>query len=92
MEFLLTNAQDEKKMGPEYNDKFEVRLEALADLQVPRDLCISPDGTQTAYTLQAYSKKGEHATSALWIAKVGEENTIRVYSMMNSPNGLLREQ
>lgn len=68
-----------KKMGPDYK-KSEVRLEALADLQVPHDLCISPDGTQIAYTLQAYSKKGKHATSALWIAKVGEENSSRQFT------------
>ncbi|KAJ5530343.1 alpha/beta-hydrolase [Penicillium freii] len=67
-------------MATDHTDKSEVRLEALADLQVPRDLCISPDGTQIAYTLQAYSKKGEHATSALWIAKVGEENSSRQFT------------
>lgn len=80
MDFMATNAQDKRKMSTGYNDKPEVPLEALADLQLPRDLCISPDGTQIAYTLQAYSKKGEHATSALWIAKVGEENSSRQFT------------
>ncbi|RAK78161.1 S9 family peptidase [Aspergillus fijiensis CBS 313.89] len=58
-------------------DKPKVTLEALADLQVPRDLSISPDGTKIAYTLQSFSKSGEHATSSIWIAKVGEENSSR---------------
>ncbi|OOF94677.1 hypothetical protein ASPCADRAFT_148501 [Aspergillus carbonarius ITEM 5010] len=61
-------------------DKPELSLEALADLQVPRDLSISPDGTKIAYTLQALSKKGEHAISSIWIAKVGEENSSRQFT------------
>lgn len=64
-------------MKTDLSDKPEVSLEALADLQVPRDISISPDGTQIAYALQAYSKKGEHATSSIWIAKVGEANSSR---------------
>ncbi|RAL17312.1 S9 family peptidase [Aspergillus homomorphus CBS 101889] len=53
---------------------------ALADLLVPRDLSISPDGTKVAYTLQAFSKSGEHATASIWIAKVGEENSSRQFT------------
>ena len=57
--------------------KLDVSLEALADLQVPGDISISPDGTRLVYSLQAYSKKGEHATSSIWIAQIGVENSSR---------------
>ena len=67
-------------MATDLNDKPEVSLEALADLQVPRDLSISPDGRKIAYTLQAFGKKGEHATSSIWIAIVGEENSSRQFT------------
>ncbi|KAJ5170127.1 uncharacterized protein N7500_002910 [Penicillium coprophilum] len=83
-------------MGTDCDDKSEVRLEALADLQVPCDICISPDGTQIAYILQVYSKKGEYVTSVLWIVKVGEENSSHQFTSGLSndvqPNGPPREQ
>ncbi|PWY96496.1 alpha/beta-hydrolase [Aspergillus sclerotioniger CBS 115572] len=67
-------------MATDLIDTLEVSLEALADLQIPRDLSISPDDTKIAYTLQALSKTGDHATSSIWIAKVGEENSSRRFT------------
>ncbi|KAJ5304447.1 uncharacterized protein N7443_004107 [Penicillium atrosanguineum] len=60
--------------------KAELSVEALADLQIPKDLCISPDGNQAVYVLQSFSKNGENATSSIWIAKVGEEKSARQFT------------
>lgn len=62
------------------NHKADLSLEALADLQVPKDLCISPDGNKIAYKLQSFSKKGENATSSIWIAKVGQQQSARQFT------------
>lgn len=40
--------------------KTDLSLEALADLQVPSDLKISPDGTKIAYGLRAFRSKTDH--------------------------------
>lgn len=55
----------------------KLSLEALADLQVPKDLHISPDGQRVVYTLESFSQKDEHAVSSLWVAEVGREKSAR---------------
>lgn len=48
----------------------ELTAEIIADLAIPCDLDISPDGKTIVYTLLPLSKKDEHRSSALWIAPV----------------------
>ncbi|KAJ5511856.1 WD40-like Beta Propeller [Penicillium expansum] len=60
--------------------KVNLSLEALADLQVPSDLCISPDATRIAYKLRPFSKEDENATSSIWIAEVGKEKSTRQFT------------
>ncbi|KAH8689559.1 Alpha/Beta hydrolase protein [Talaromyces proteolyticus] len=55
----------------------ELSLEALADLQIPRDLRISPDGQRVIYTLESFSRKEEHPVSSLWVAEIGVSNSSR---------------
>ncbi|KAJ5588465.1 WD40-like Beta Propeller [Penicillium hordei] len=64
--------------NPDY--KANLSLEALADLQVPGDLYISPDAAKIVYKLQYFSKKGENATSSIWIAVVGKEKSTRQFT------------
>lgn len=60
--------------------KSDLSLESLADLQVPSDLHISPDGTKIVYALRSFSKKNENATSSIWIAAVGKEKSSRPFT------------
>ncbi|KAJ5444749.1 WD40-like Beta Propeller [Penicillium daleae] len=55
----------------------DLSLEALADLQVPSDLHISPDGTKVVYALRPFSRNHENATSSIWIAEIGKEKSSR---------------
>lgn len=55
-------------------------LEALADVLVPRDLCISPDGANMVYNLQHFNKKGQNVTCSNWIAEVGNEKSARQFT------------
>ncbi|KAL7660033.1 hypothetical protein ACMYSQ_002922 [Aspergillus niger] len=76
----FSNPTLEIKMVTDLNDKAQLNLQALADLQVPRDLSISPDGSKIAYALQPLSKKGDHTTSSIWIATVDKENSSRQFT------------
>ncbi|KAJ5181825.1 WD40-like Beta Propeller [Penicillium cf. viridicatum] len=67
--------------------KAKLSLEALADLQVPRDLRISPDAAKIVYKLEHFSKKGENATSSIWIAEVGKEKSTRQFT-----SGLFKDE
>ena len=55
----------------------KLSLEALADLQVPEDFHISPDGKQMVYSLRPWTKKNENLTSSIWIADIGKESSAR---------------
>jgi len=44
--------------------------ELIADMALPRELDLSPDGTRLAYALTPLGKRDEHATAALWVAPV----------------------
>lgn len=67
-------------MGTNPSHKADLSLEALADIQVPKDLRISPDGTKIVYALQPFSKKGENAISSIWTATVGKEKSARQFT------------
>lgn len=48
-------------------------FEEIADQQIPSTPVISPDGTLVAFTVEAASRKEEHASSAIWLARHGEQ-------------------
>ena len=54
-------------------------VEDLLDLQVPQIIKISPNGQQVLYstTHPHEAKKGDHATSTLWLAETGHANSSR---------------
>ena len=58
-------------------EKQEITPEALVDLPVPDDVCISPDGLKVVYTVSPVGKKEEHEKSSIWIADVGKEHSAR---------------
>ncbi|CAL5869221.1 uncharacterized protein PFLUO_LOCUS3449 [Penicillium psychrofluorescens] len=62
-------------MPTSQNHKADLSLEALADLQVPSDLKISPDGRKIAYALRTFRGKSDHPKSSIWIADVGIEKS-----------------
>lgn len=66
-------------MAPAFNNEetSHLSLEALADLKVPENIHISPDGKQVVYTVRPWTRKNEHAASAIWIADVGKEASAR---------------
>ena len=47
--------------------------EALADLEVPEGVQISPSGKQVVYYLRPASRRGDTEKSALWLAEIGKE-------------------
>ncbi|RDW84027.1 S9 family peptidase [Aspergillus mulundensis] len=52
-------------------------LSALADLKLPKDIHISPDGSKAVYALESFAKKNKKAVSSLWIADVGVDHSAR---------------
>ncbi|KAH8887749.1 putative acylamino-acid-releasing enzyme [Thozetella sp. PMI_491] len=54
-------------------------IEPLLDLEVPIGLQLSPDGRSVAYStrLKWWHRKGDFASSSIWIAQVGEEKSAR---------------
>jgi dipeptidyl aminopeptidase/acylaminoacyl peptidase len=58
----------------------ELTAETIVDLQRPDDVQIAPSGQQVVYTLVAYSKKAEHATSSLWLADTSEVRNTRQFT------------
>lgn len=65
----------------------KLSVEALADIQVPQDFHISPDGKQIVYSLKPWTRKGESFTSALWIADLATEKSTRQLT-----SGLFRDK
>lgn len=51
--------------------------EFLADLQLPWQVKVSPDGKLAVYTVKPASQAGEHKKSALWLAHVNVERSAR---------------
>jgi len=54
--------------------------EIIADLIIPRDLDLSPDGTLVAYALVPNSKREEHPTAAIWIAATDASSPPRQFT------------
>lgn len=48
----------------------ELTAELIADMRVPGDPQVSPDGRQVVYVLAPMGRKEEHPQSALWLAPV----------------------
>lgn len=46
----------------------DLTADLIADLSIPREPQLAPDGRLVAYTLTPLSKKEEHKTSAIWVA------------------------
>lgn len=65
----------------------KLSLEALADIQVPQDFNISPDGKQIVYCLKPWSRKDDSFTSTIWIADIGKERSARQLT-----SGLFRDE
>ena len=65
----------------------QLTVEALVDLQCPKDVCVSPSGEQVVYSLQP-ATKSTHPTSALWIADVGRANSARSLTSAHAKNEL----
>ena len=59
------------------SNQTKLTAEALADLETPSDVQISPNGSQVAYCLTPSTKKHDHVLSSLWIAQVGEQHSAR---------------
>jgi dipeptidyl aminopeptidase/acylaminoacyl peptidase len=49
-----------------------ISAEQIADLAIPCEAQIAPDGRRVAYRLRPLSKKDEHMSSALWIADLDD--------------------
>ncbi|OJJ52951.1 hypothetical protein ASPSYDRAFT_51619 [Aspergillus sydowii CBS 593.65] len=62
-------------------------LSALADLKLPKDLHISPDGSKVVYALETFARKEKIATSSLWIADIGVNHSARQIT-----SGLFRDE
>lgn len=62
------------------NQKPALSREDLANLQVPHDFHISPDGKHVLYAVRSYTKQHEHATSSIWMAEVGKENSAKQFT------------
>lgn len=61
--------------GPSLTDQLTV--EALVDLQCPKDACISPSGEHVIYCLESATKR-TYPKSELWIATIGQANSARL--------------
>ncbi len=58
----------------------ELTAEMIVDQTFPGDVQLSPDGKQVAYTLAPRSKKEEHETSAIWIARTDRSAPSRQFT------------
>lgn len=75
------------KMPSVSNPRQAAALSALADLKLPKDLHISPDGSKVVYALESFSRKERTGTSSLWIADVGVNHSARQIT-----SGLFRDE
>jgi dipeptidyl aminopeptidase/acylaminoacyl peptidase len=64
----------------------ELTAEMIADLTMPQDLQISPDGKQIVYTLRSFSKKEEYASSSLWMATTDGSRPARQFTSDEAGN------
>ncbi len=64
----------------------ELTAEMIADMTIPYELQISPDGKHIVYTLRPFSKKEEHASSALWVATTDGSRPARQFTSDEAGN------
>jgi dipeptidyl aminopeptidase/acylaminoacyl peptidase len=57
-----------------------ISAEQIADLAIPCEAQIAPDGRRVAYRLRPLSKKDEHMSSALWIADLDSGQAPRQFT------------
>ncbi|KAL4966395.1 S9 family peptidase [Aspergillus stella-maris] len=74
-------------MSSIFNPRVSASINALADLKLPKDLHISPDGSKVVYALDSFSRKDKYAVSSLWIAEVGKNHSARQIT-----SGLFRDE
>ena len=55
----------------------ELTVEALVDLETPKQVRLCPSGDKIIYTLSTVGKRGEHNVSSIWVAEVGREHSAR---------------
>jgi dipeptidyl aminopeptidase/acylaminoacyl peptidase len=58
----------------------ELTAELIVDQYSPHDVQIAPDARRIAYTLAPSGKKEEHATSAIWIARIDHDREARQFT------------
>ena len=68
------DSEQEVSTGPTSTN--HLTIEALVDLQCPKDPCISPSGERVIYCVQPATKQ-DHPKSALWIADIDQANSAR---------------
>ncbi|KAL8895279.1 MAG: hypothetical protein Q9207_008231, partial [Kuettlingeria erythrocarpa] len=60
-------------LGADSPEASQLTAKALADVEVPEGVQISPSGKQAVYCLRPASRRGENAKSSLWLADIGKE-------------------
>jgi hypothetical protein len=55
----------------------QVTVESIVDLNIPKEVRISPSGHQVVYTLKPATKKSKHPVSSIWLADIGKEYPAR---------------
>lgn len=64
----------------------ELTAEMIVDCSLPDEVHIAPGGEQVVYTLVPKSKKGEHESSALWIASTDHQRETRQFTAGEAHN------
>ncbi|KAL4789841.1 Alpha/Beta hydrolase protein [Aspergillus venezuelensis] len=59
------------------NPRLRASINTLADLKLPKDTHISPDGSKLVYALEPFSKSEKYPVSSLWIAEIGKDHSAR---------------
>ena len=62
------------------SDMTDITAALIADLSMPQELQLSPDGKYVAYTLKPLSKKDEHATSSIWLVPTDASQPARQFT------------
>ncbi|SRR5579875_160809 len=57
-----------------------ISAEQIADLAIPCEVQIAPDGRRVIYRLRPLSKKDEHMSSALWLADLDSGQAPRQFT------------
>ena len=71
-----TESDEDQELSTDPSPPDQLTVEALVDLQCPKDVSVSPSGGHVVYCLQPATKRA-HPKSALWIADIGRANSAR---------------